>query len=122
MTRILPKEEWPRLLDTGCNLMQAHQCAMLGGHVIVDENEHGDIVGTGFAMVSVHLDGLWVREDYRRGAVFRRLGRALMRMAQQAGVSSVFASVKNDMLADWLVAHLKAEREDTLRIPVVIHG
>jgi N-acetylglutamate synthase-like GNAT family acetyltransferase len=120
-TRILPPAEWARLLETGCNLFQAHQTAMLGGHVIVEENAQGEIVGTAFAMVSVHLDGLWVREDCRHGSTFRRLGRALMRMARQANVSHVFAHVKNQHLEEWLVAHLQAEREETLRIPVVTH-
>jgi hypothetical protein len=44
-----------------------------------------------------------------------------MRMARAAGVSDVFASVKNEHLADWLRAHLQAERDEQLRIPVVTH-
>jgi hypothetical protein len=120
--RILPPEEWPRLLDTRCDVLQAHRHAMVGGHVLVEENAHGEIVGTAFAMVAIHIDGLWVREDCRNGSTFRRLGRAVMRMAQAANVSHVFAAVKNPLLEQWLRKHLRAEPDDQVRIPVVTHA
>jgi hypothetical protein len=101
-TRILPPAEWPRLLETGCNLLQAHQHTMLGGHVLVEENARGEIIGTAFVMVAVHIDGLWVRQDVPerhdvpaarpRGHAHGARGERLTRLR----------AVKNPHLEEWL--------------------
>lgn len=120
--RILPPEEWPRLQGTGCEVVKAHATSALGGQVIVEENERGEIIGTAFITTEIRIDGVWVHPAYRNGSTFRRIGRTVMRMAALAKVSCVFATVRNRELGLWLKHTLHAETDEGLSIPVVTHG
>lgn len=122
VTRILPEEEWPRLLQTGCEVEQATRDAAESGYVLVAENDAQEIVGTLFVTFSAHLDGAWVREDCRDGSALRRLSHLGMSLARTQGVTKAFASVKNRRLAAWLQRRLKARRYQHVLVPLVTHG
>jgi hypothetical protein len=121
VTRILPEAEWPRLAATGCQLEQGYRDAVKSGYVLVTENEVGEIVGTMFVTMSLRFDGAWTDPRYRDGSVLRRLGHAAMRMAEDLGVSKVFAPVKNLTLAEWLIKR-GASVQPELLFSVVKHG
>lgn len=122
VTRILPEQEWPRLLETGCEVEQATREAAESGYVLVAENEHQEIVGTLFVTFSAHFDGAWVRQDCRDGSVLRRLSHQAMALARTQGVTKAFASLKNRRLSTWLQRRLKATKYQYVLFPLVTHG
>lgn len=70
-SRILPVNEWPKLLGT-----ELHRYDVLDpNHTVVYVVEQGDqIIGCWAFMHVVHLEGLWIDPNYRKqGSVFRRL-------------------------------------------------
>lgn len=73
--------------------------------VLVAENSAGEIVGLWSAMPVVHLEGLWVREDYRKTTVLGRLHRQMRVLLGQLGVRSCFTYVEDP---DVLIIALKA--------------
>ncbi len=121
-TRVLSEAEWPRLQATGCEVRKDYRDATSNGYVLVTENSEGEIVGTLWLTFSARLDGAWTRPDYRDGSVLRRLGHAAMTLAQQHGVTKVFAPVESVLLHDWLTTRFNATATAELILPVVRHG
>ncbi len=71
-TRILPPDEWPRLIGTELETVWPHlpqdRC-----QVIVVERD-GEIVACWMVMTMLHLEGVWIAPAYRKsGSVARRL-------------------------------------------------
>ncbi len=94
-TRILPVEEWPRLVGTEVEcvwpLLNPAQTQIL---VIEDE---GEIVGT-LAMVSIwHAECVWIHPDYRKGyGVMRRLINGMWDTARRVGARRLWSGSLSD--------------------------
>lgn len=72
MVRILPPEEWNRLVEVGPFAVAGVLPDPLYATVIVEENESGEIVGTWMVTSIMLLEGLWRREDQRKGPIGAR--------------------------------------------------
>lgn len=74
--------------------------------ILVAENPDGEIVGVWAAMTTVHLEGLWVAESYRRTSrVAVQLLRAMRALLTQLGIVQSFTYTED---ANVLVLALKA--------------
>lgn len=96
-TRILPPEEWPKLLDrtfreTG--LPDPNLCT-----VLVVETPLGEIVGTWIAITAVHLEGLWVDPAHRGTSVASRLLKGMTSILQEAGILASFTLISDPQVA-----------------------
>lgn len=69
--RLLPFEEWDRL-DTFPIMANGYPDPNTTA-IMVAEDEAGEIVGTWCAITPIILEGLWVREDHRKGLTAGRL-------------------------------------------------
>jgi hypothetical protein len=68
-TRILPPQEWARILTTGCLVDKSWAAKATHGAVVVVEVQER-IIGTAFIFrttedTQTHIDGLWIAEPYR---------------------------------------------------------
>lgn len=70
-TRLLPVEEWDRLLvyPFATNGLPNPDFTM----ILVAEDGAGEIVGIWAVMTAVHLDGLWVHPEHRGTSIAGRL-------------------------------------------------
>jgi ribosomal protein S18 acetylase RimI-like enzyme len=93
--RILPAAEWPKLAGTLAD--QAWPVLPADAQVIVVED--GDqIVGNVTLFKAWHLEGAWVRPDYRGSvAVGRHLLRAVRDTALRIGAREVYAMAVDDV-------------------------
>jgi hypothetical protein len=102
--RILPREEYPRLLDlpfASRGLPDPDRTIIL-----VAENDAGAIVGLWAAMTAIHLDGLWVEPSYRRHSrVAVQLLRGMKALLARHGLVQSFTYVE---ASDVLMLALKA--------------
>ncbi|MGH9404399.1 MAG: hypothetical protein ACRD3D_01025 [Terriglobia bacterium] len=62
---------------------------------IVARNDGGEIVGRMFIMCPFHLEGTWVRDDYRGSTALGRMWQMARRRLLSAGVKSVLAYIPN---------------------------
>lgn len=103
-TRILPREEWPRLahLDIGPALARADDQAVT---VMVVEDGDGIIVGAWTLLLIAHVEGLWIAPDHRkRGRVLLRLWNRLLDVAQARRIRSVWTGSASDEVTALLTA------------------
>lgn len=57
-------------------------------------NEQGEVVSTWFIYMPVHIEGLWIREDYRKSkSVIRRMTDGIKSWLEENGVSSCYAVI-----------------------------
>jgi len=93
-TRLLPREEWPRLAGTELETVWPHLPE--SARVIVVED--GDqIVGCWAVFSVVHVEGVWIAPEYRtRGSVARRLLMEMRRQARAMGASAVMTGATSD--------------------------
>ena len=95
MTRLLPREEWPRLAETGSGAMASWSA--LGAVVVVERD--GRIVACQGFLPIWHLEGLWIHPDERTsGSVGRRLWRAVQQYARGLGVQAVMTFAISDVV------------------------
>jgi N-acetylglutamate synthase-like GNAT family acetyltransferase len=106
-SRVLPVEEWDRLVGTEADVCRGLDPAHT--HVLVVEDS-GAIVGTWALTRVVHAECLWIREDHRkRGGVGRRL-LALMRSGARAmGAGPVWTGAMSDEVR-MLIEHFGGTR------------
>lgn len=87
-SRILPRAEWPRLRETGAEMILA-QAAAKDGAVLVEEC--GDqIVGCAVVFTAVHIDAVWVHPAFRTGRVALRLWRGIRQAVAACGVTAAW--------------------------------
>lgn len=92
--RELPVAEWPRVVALGHDAFKAGVPPAEGHKFLVAEEPDGTVVGYVVAYTAVHVEPLWVREDYRRKpGVVRKLWRGAAAMLQRAGVTWAFATI-----------------------------
>lgn len=90
--RPLPPEEWERLRALPLFSKYGLPDPRLT-RVIVAETPEGQIVGTWAALTTVHLDGLWVDEAYRKANVAPKLLRRMKAMLSELGIVHSFTMV-----------------------------
>jgi GNAT superfamily N-acetyltransferase len=103
VTRVLPVEEWPRLLDLpfGANGLPNENYAI----VLVTEDPTGAIVGVWSAATMVMLDGLWVDPTHQGTPIAGQLLRQMKATLQEKGVTTSFTLIQD---ADVMVLAHKA--------------
>jgi ribosomal protein S18 acetylase RimI-like enzyme len=105
-TRILPVEEWPRLVGT--ELEGAIAILPKEAKVLVTEDGE-DIVACLAVLPIMHVEGLWVAPSHRRNGVGQNLWTAMQRQLALHGVGTVVAgSVSAEM--DGILAGLGGEQ------------
>lgn len=109
-TRVLPPAEWPRLagteLDTVWPVMDPEKT-----RVVVVEDA-GVIIACWAALVTVHVEGLWIAPTHRgKGGAARRLLRGMREAVTSLGASVVFTASTTDEM-DTLI-----ERAGGVRLP-----
>lgn len=98
ITRLLPRDEWPRLVGTELETVWPHFPD--NANVVVVED--GDrIVGCWAVYTLVHVEGLWTATDYRKNPrVGRRLLMGMRNTALAMGAKAVqTAAVTPDVAA-----------------------
>lgn len=92
-TRLLPVEEWDRLLPFpfATNGLPDPDLAM----IVVTEDAAGEIVGIWEVATAVHLDGLWVRPDQRGTVVAGRLLAEMRAVLQRYNIQLAFTIVSD---------------------------
>lgn len=104
VVRILPPEEYPRLLSQE-NLQTPFAAYGLprgdGWRIIVAEVD-GEIVGLSCLYDCVHWDGWWFRPEHRGNpSAIRQMLRVGRDILQEAGVRGVFAQVEDTQPASY---------------------
>lgn len=102
ITRVLPPEEWPRLVGTEAEglwpLLDPENA-----RVIVVEDE-GRIVGTWTLMRVVHAECIWIAPEYRgRVGVVKRLLRGLHDLAAVWGAAKVVTGSVSGHVTDLIL-------------------
>lgn len=97
--RPLPPQEWDKLQGlplTAERIPDPYSCT-----VLVAENSSGEIVGTWMFAPIAFLEGMWVREDYRRkSSVGARLVKAMKTLLLQWGVPTTYTVVQSKDVQD----------------------
>lgn len=94
-SRILPREEWARLVGTEAETVWP-LLDPARAEVLVVEHD-GDIVGTWILMNVVHAECLWIAPAHRHGvSVARRLWTLMRRTAAAMGVPVVATAAVTD--------------------------
>ena len=106
-SRILPREEWPRLAGTEAETVWPHLNPE-GARVIVVE-QGGEIVGCWVQMLVMHAECLWIHPSHRgKAAIGRRLLRAMGVLARELGVKCIWTAADKPEVRRML-AHVGAE-------------
>jgi hypothetical protein len=89
--RELPAKEYHRLagLPIAAGNPDPTRC-----QILVAENEAGEIVGTFGVLLVPLLEGLWVREDYRKTTTFGRLWNGMQQFLKRCGFEHVAGFVE----------------------------
>ena len=96
-TRILPREEWPRLAGTEAEAVWP-SLDPEQARVIVVEHE-GRIVGTWTALRMVHMECVWIAPEYRGSfGVAKRLLRGMRSVAGGWGAKAVLTAALTDQV------------------------
>lgn len=94
-TRLLPPEEWPRLVGTEAEHLWPHLNPQTARIVVVERD--GVIVGCHVLMTVLHAECLWIAPAYRGAAsVGRRLWTAVQEEARRDGVAAVMTQADSD--------------------------
>jgi hypothetical protein len=86
--------EWPRLQALGHPIFAERLPDPRATQILVAEDAEGAIIGYALAYQCVHLEPIWVQEEYRRKpGVVRRLWKGAAQMLQRAGITWAFATI-----------------------------
>lgn len=101
-TRLLPREEWPRLNGTEMEAiwpaLDAH------AHIVVVEDDDGQIVGCWSLFRQVHVEGCWIAPAHRgKSSVARRMLVAMRSCAQAMGARSVATAACSEDVKQLLI-------------------
>lgn len=106
ITRVLPYEEWPRLVGTELEQAVPHLNPEHAEIVVVEDE--GQIVGCWMLMRCVHVEGVWIAPTHRKsGSVARRLIKAVWGIAENWGARSVVTGAQSDQVRG-LLKHFDA--------------
>lgn len=107
-TRVLPKEEWPRLAETEAGAFWDRLPEM--SQVMVVEDSTGTIVGSWILVPIWHAEGLWIAPAHRKQAsVARRLWTSLWRRCRELGIAAVVtAAAEHDAEVQGLLEKVSA--------------
>ncbi len=106
ITRVLPKEEWPRLRGTEAETVWPFLDAERASVIVVEDE--GLIVGCHILMYVLHAECLWIHPDHRgKSSVARRLWGAVQRAAISCGVHALMTAACDDNVRG-LLAHVGA--------------
>lgn len=100
-TRVLPPEEWPRLVGTDAEAVLGQLDPRWTSVVVVEDA--GRIVAHHLLVHVVHAEGLWVDPAYRHGLAGGRLWHAVQREAARLGVHALMTASIDPMI-DTLIA------------------
>lgn len=117
-TRVLPKEEWPRLKGTEAETVWPYLNPERAS-VIVVESE-GVIVGCHVLLYVLHAECLWIAPAHRgTGGVARRLWFAVKRAVLSTGATALVTAACDDTVRG-LLAHVGATKlpGDQYSVPV----
>lgn len=107
-TRVLPPDEWPRLIVTDAWEAWPH-LDPARNTVVVTEHE-GAIVGCVILMQAVHAEFLWIAPEHRgKTSVFRRLRDGMLSTARALGTPTVWMAAMSTQMHG-IVCGLGAER------------
>lgn len=95
--RILPPEEWSRLVGTEAEAVIPYLADLRAKALVIEE--YDQIIGCWVFLPMWHAECLWIAEAHRgRGSVGRRLLRGLKDMAEMLGIDRVWTgSDSNDV-------------------------
>lgn len=100
--RVLPPEEWGRLLDEVPAPQIAPALGKGGTTVLVVEDDSGALEACATVALIPHVDSLWVREDARRNlGVGRALMRSLLTTAYRFGPYFIASAETDAVAAMW---------------------
>lgn len=110
-SRVLPEDEWYRLVATGANAVRSETPAK--GVVLVEEVGE-QIVGCAVVFqtedLEAHIDGVWVHPAFRTGRVALRLWRAITRALAWFGVSRASVYPTTPRMHGWVTRARGAHR------------
>lgn len=94
--RVLPPEEWDRLLafPFGTNGLPDPDTSV----IVVTETPAGEIVGIWAVIPQPFLDGLWTHPDYRHTLAAGQLLRTMRAVLQQFGVTTAFTIIEDPVV------------------------
>lgn len=97
--RLLPREDYGRLVGTELEAIAPHLPA--DAEVLVIEDEQGAIVGCWSAFSLLHVEGVWVAPEHRgKTGVARNLLQGMRQIARRRGAQAVnTGSVSPDVSA-----------------------
>lgn len=108
MTRILPRDEWPRLAGTEAEAVWPLLNPDTTRIVVVERD--GEIVGCHVLLWVLHAECLWTAPAARgRGGVARRLWTAVQETVRAMGASGFMTAATDDRVRR-LLAHVGAQR------------
>lgn len=103
-TRILPVEEWPRLVGTEVETALAALDPKTTSIIVVERD--GVIVGCHVLLYLLHAECLWIHPDLRgKGTVAGRLWAGVQRFAALSGVHAFLTAATDDRVKS-LIAHV----------------
>lgn len=95
VTRILPPDEWPRLMGTEAEAMWPHLDSRRSTVIVVEDA--GAIVGTWTLLRVLHAECLWIAPSHRgKASVARRLWAELQNIVRGMGEHTVATSAVSD--------------------------
>ena len=107
-TRLLPPDEWPRLVGTEAEGVWPYLDPARASVLVVEDK--GEIIGTWVMMDVLHVECLWIAPAHRgKGSVARRLYVGLKKAARAIGVDVIATAALNDDVRT-LLAHAGATR------------
>lgn len=106
-SRLLPREEWPRLIGTNAETIWP---ALPADANVLAIEQDGAIVGCVILAQVYHAECLWIAPEHRgKSAVARRLWALLVDTAASLGVRTVAAAAVSDQMKT-ILAHVGAIR------------
>lgn len=119
-TRLLPREEWPRL--NGTEAETVWPWLNEAAKVVVVEDEQGQIVGCHLLQPILHGECLWIHPAYRkRSSVGRRLWGAVQSVVREQFGVGWFATGCASQEVNDLLAHVGAVKlPDHYMVPVAV--
>jgi len=96
--RLLPFEEWDKLdgFQISTNGLPNPDTSI----ILVAETPAGEIVGTWEAVAPVILEGLWVREDYRKTTVLGRMFQTMKDTLRNMHIDRAYTLVQSPEVKD----------------------
>ena len=102
-SRVLPPEEWPKLVGTEADTLWPHLDPDNTQVIVVEDGDR--IVGTWTAVRLVHAECVWVDPDYRGSfGVVKRLLRGMQRAARQWGARTVLTGSLTDQVSAFITS------------------